>query len=147
MPKAAGRSWRIIFSGSKRLLLSIRTARLTIRTRSPWRSKYSAMVVRPIGYISKTGVLGTRSLTGPYRIDSFRKSYTLGACRSTRSAILNSQFPIHKDEPGMQTGAAHGASLLRLHPRSGHRCTVQDLLDDGAWIDVADTGRRADDQA
>ena len=32
------------------------------------------MLVNPIGYISKTGVDGTRSLIGPKRIALFRKS-------------------------------------------------------------------------
>jgi len=40
-----------------------------------------------MGYISKTVVDGTRSLTGPYKIDSWRKSYTLGACNRTKSAF------------------------------------------------------------
>jgi len=46
---------------------------------------YSAIVEKPIGYISKIGLEGTRSETGPNMIDVSRKSYTLGACRSTRS--------------------------------------------------------------
>ena len=65
MPKAAGLSALTAASGSKFWSLSIRTARFTMRTRRPLRSRYSAIVVKPMGYISNTGVEGTRSLTGP----------------------------------------------------------------------------------
>ena len=51
-----------------------------MRTVRPWRSMYSAMVVKPSGYISKMGVDGTMSETGPNMIERSRKSYTLGAC-------------------------------------------------------------------
>ena len=40
-------------------------ARLMIRTLNPASCNAVAIVVNPIGYISKTGVDGTRSLTGP----------------------------------------------------------------------------------
>ena len=46
---------------------------------------YSAIVVKPSGYISKIGVEGTMSDTGPNMMERSRKSYTLGAWRSTRS--------------------------------------------------------------
>jgi len=42
-------------------------------------------VVNPIGYISKTGVEGMRSLTGPRSRVRFLKSMTLGGWRSIRS--------------------------------------------------------------
>ncbi len=48
---------------------------------------YSAIVVKPRGYISKIGLEGTMSDTGPNMMDVSRKSYTLGACNSTRSAL------------------------------------------------------------
>ena len=67
-----------VFSGSKRGSRSILTARLRILVRYPCRSRYSAMVVSPTGYISNTVVEGTKSLTGPYRMVFSRKSYTLG---------------------------------------------------------------------
>ena len=45
-----------------------------MRTRMPWRSMYSAMVVKPRGYISKIGEDGTMSETGPNMIERSRKS-------------------------------------------------------------------------
>ncbi len=52
-------------STSRSLLLSIMLARFTILTLYPrWLSR-TAIDMKPIGYISKTGVDGTRSLTGP----------------------------------------------------------------------------------
>jgi hypothetical protein len=47
------------------------------------------MEENPMGYISKIGVEGTKSLIGPNRIGSFRKSYTDGACKRTKSALAN----------------------------------------------------------
>ena len=45
-----------------------------MRARRPWRSKYSESVVSPSGYISKMGVEGTMSDTGPYMMERSRKS-------------------------------------------------------------------------
>ena len=45
-----------------------------MRERSPWRSRYSQSVVKPRGYISKMGVEGTMSDTGPYMMERSRKS-------------------------------------------------------------------------
>jgi hypothetical protein len=53
------------------------------------------MVVNPIGYISKTGVEGMRSLIGPRSMVRFLKSMTLGGCiRSmSREAICREYAP------------------------------------------------------
>ena len=61
-----------------------------MRERSPWRSKYSERVVRPNGYISKMGVEGTMSDTGPYMIDRSRKSYVAGQCTKMMSSCSTS---------------------------------------------------------
>ena len=68
-------------------------ARLKSFTRMPWRSIYSPSVVRPSGYISKIGVDGTMSDTGPKNAPFSRKSYTDGACTKVRS-ICAISFPI-----------------------------------------------------
>ena len=68
----------ISFSASYFALLSILYAMLMILTLSPYRSRYSERLAKPIGYISKIGVEGITSLMGPCRTESFRKSYTLG---------------------------------------------------------------------
>ena len=65
IPKTAESSLAMTFSTSSCRSFSIMLARLMIRTRKPASCNAVAMVVNPIGYISKTGVEGTRSLTGP----------------------------------------------------------------------------------
>ena len=58
-----------------------------MRARKPLRSKYSHSVVSPSGYISKMGVDGTMSDTGPYIIERSRKSYVAGACMKVKSNL------------------------------------------------------------
>jgi hypothetical protein len=68
----------INFSTQKHLFLNIFKATLRMRTEYPCLFKYSAIVINPMGYISKIGVEGTTSLIGPYIAVLFLKSYTLG---------------------------------------------------------------------
>ena len=58
-----------------------------MRARSPWRSRYSQSVVSPSGYISKMGVDGTMSDTGPYMMERSRKSYVAGAWMYVMSSV------------------------------------------------------------
>jgi len=55
---------------------------------------HNAMSVyfKHLRFYPKTGEDGTTSLIGPVNIISFRKSYTVGACKSTRSYILLPPF-------------------------------------------------------
>ena len=120
IPKANGFKDRILLSALKRALRTMRAARFTMRTRYPWRSRYSASAEKPIGYISNTVVDGTRSLTGPDRMVSSRKSYTLGAWKRIRSVrgIKNPPTEIRTDRrsekysPSERTGP---------HQRQGQR--------------------------
>jgi hypothetical protein len=77
-------------STSNLSLISIRLAILMIFTRRAYLFKYSAILVIPIGYISKTGDEGTTSLMGLACRQCFLKSYTLGACKSTKSYFIYS---------------------------------------------------------
>ena len=61
-----------------------------MRARRPWRSKYSESVVSPSGYISKMGVEGTMSDTGPYMMERSRKSYVAGQCTKVMSICSTS---------------------------------------------------------
>ena len=54
---------------------------------NPKDGKYSHSVVSPSGYISKMGVDGTMSDTGPYIIERSRKSYVAGACMKVKSNL------------------------------------------------------------
>jgi hypothetical protein len=61
-------------SASKRSERTMRAARLAMRVRKPACSRYAAIVEKPTGYMSKTGVEGTRSLMGPHSVARRRKS-------------------------------------------------------------------------
>lgn len=98
MPKTPASAVRTNLSGSNRSEASILVAMFAIRTEYPLDSRCDAIVVKPIGYISKTGVDGIRSLTGPKSMVLFLKSMTLGGWSRIRSgaAIASSQslYPI-----------------------------------------------------
>ena len=83
-----------------------------------------------MGYISKIGVEGTKSLIGPNRIGSFRKSYTEGAC-STKSALENMRwleaFPCiffkitERNEQWSETGKEGGQKPKNIRYRAGNK--------------------------
>ena len=56
---------RILSSASNLSLWSICTAMFTMRVLNPAASRWDEMVMKPTGYISKTGDDGMTSLTGP----------------------------------------------------------------------------------
>ena len=85
MPKARASILAIIFSGSKRRERTIRAAKFAMRTWNPARCTWAIIVAKPTGYISKTGVEGTRSEIGPQSVARCRKSYTLGAWSKIKS--------------------------------------------------------------
>ena len=81
------------------------------------------MVVKPSGYISKIGLEGTRSETGPYMMDVSRKSYTLGAWSRIRSGLDIGYGPpwtmkqaAHRPE---KTTAKYSTASYRQRPPRG----------------------------
>lgn len=85
-------------------------------------NSFRRALIKPMGYISKTCVEGTTSLTGPYRVGFFRKSYTLGAWRRTRSAP-NTCSP-QPGPPRERTAGKGGALPLFLRQRSSLHAKV-----------------------
>jgi len=75
------------------------------------------MVVKPSGYISKMGLEGTRSETGPYMMDVSRKSYTLGAWSRIRSG-----FDIGYGPPWTMKQAAHRPEKTTAKYSTGDHC-------------------------
>ena len=85
IPKARGFNEAMNRSTSYRSFLSILSAIFTILTRRPFRSRYSEILAKPTGYISKIGVEGITSLIGPNVMRRFLKSYMAGGWRRTKS--------------------------------------------------------------
>ncbi len=106
-----------------------------MRARSPWRSRYSHSVVSPSGYISKMGVDGTMSDTGPYMMERSRKSYVAGAWMYVmsrvcmrRESIARLRFPV--------PATRKPANGLLLQDDVQHALAVEDaqLAVDAAYV-------------